>query len=114
MAYFFGNKKKSSLMTQGFSNNSFDNTGHTTSHASKVNEGAITQYPYYISDDITTATTHSQYYQLALEQDEDKDGSNDIVVYGIAWQKNKMVRMLLIKTVQMMFVIIIIFIVKGM
>ena len=85
MAYFFGNKKKSSLMTQGFSNNSFDNTGHTTSHASKVNEGVITQYPYYISDDITTATTHSQYYQLALEQDEDKDGSNDIVVwYGLA------------------------------
>ena len=81
MAYFFGNKKKSSLMTQGFSNNTFDNTGHTTSHASKVNEGAITQYPYYISDDITTATTHSQYYQLALEQDEDKDGSNDIVVW---------------------------------
>lgn len=81
MAYFFGNKKKSSLMTQGFSNNTFDNTGHTTTHASKVNEGAITQYPYYISDDITTATTHSQYYQLALEQDEDKDGSNDIVVW---------------------------------
>lgn len=81
MAYFFGNKKKSSLMTQGFSNNSFDNKGHTTLHASKVNEGAITQYPYYISDDITTATTHSQYYQLALEQDEDKDGSNDIVVW---------------------------------
>ena len=81
MAYFFGNKKKSSLMTQGFSNNTFDNTGHTTTHASKVNEGAITQYPYYISDDINTATTHSQYYQLALEQDEDKDGSNDIVVW---------------------------------
>ena len=89
MAYFFGNKKKSSLMTQGFSNNSFDNTGHTTSHASKVNEGAITQYPYYISDDITTATTHSQYYQLALEQDEDKDGSNDIVVwYCLAKKQN--------------------------
>lgn len=81
MAYFFGNKKKSSLMTQGFSNNTFDNTGHTTTHASKVNEGAITQYPYYISDDINTAATHSQYYQLALEQDEDKDGSNDIVVW---------------------------------
>lgn len=89
MAYFFGNKKKSSLMTQGFSNNTFDNTGHTTTHASKVNEGAITQYPYYISDDITTATTHSQYYQLALEQDEDKDGSNDIVVwYCLAKKQN--------------------------
>ena len=76
-------------MTQGFSNNTFDNTGHTTTHASKVNEGAITQYPYYISDDITTATTHSQYYQLALEQDEDKDGSNDIVVwYCLAKKQN--------------------------
>lgn len=68
-------------MTQGFSNNSFDNTGHTTSHASKVNEGAMTQYPYYISSSISTATTHSQYYQLAMEEDSNHDGTNDIVVW---------------------------------
>ena len=68
-------------MTQGFSNNSFDNTGHTTSHASKVNEGAMTQYPYYISSSISTANTHSQYYQLAMEEDSNHDGTNDIVVW---------------------------------
>lgn len=97
-------------MTQGFSNNSFDNTGHTTSHASKVNEGAMTQYPYYISSSISTATTHSQYYQLAMEEDSNHDGTNDIVV----WFCLKMEKKMHIHTVQTMFVIIIIFTVKEM
>lgn len=81
MAYVFGNKNTVSFMAQGFTNNVLDNNDHTTKNASKVNEGAITQYPYHIADTISTAETHSQYYQLALEEDDDKDGSNDVVVW---------------------------------
>lgn len=81
MAYVFGNKKKSSLMTQGFSNNVLDNNNHYAYKVSKVNEGAITQYPNYIADLVPTSRTHSQYYQLAMEEDSDQDGTNDIVVW---------------------------------
>lgn len=41
---------------------------------SKVNEGAITQYPFTIADKISVAQTHPQYYQLDMEQE-------DIVVW---------------------------------
>lgn len=81
MAYVFGNKKTSSFMTQGFSNNVLDNQNHYAYKVSKVNEGAITQYPNYIGDLMPTSRTHSQYYQLAMEEDSDKDGTNDIVVW---------------------------------
>lgn len=82
MAYYFGNKQTSSMLTQGFSNIAMYDPGSiTTTTATKVNEGAMTQYPYYIKDTITTATTHGQYYQLAMEEDSDKDGTNDIVVW---------------------------------
>lgn len=40
----------------------------------KVNEGAITQYPFTIEDKIDVAQTHPQYYQLDMEQE-------DIVVW---------------------------------
>jgi len=40
----------------------------------KVNEGAITQYPFTIEDKISVAQTHPQYYQLDMEQE-------DIVVW---------------------------------
>lgn len=81
MAYVAGDKTTSSLMTQGFSNNVLDNQNHYAYKVSKVNEGAITQYPNYISDLMPTSRTHSQYYQLAMEEDTDKDGANDIVVW---------------------------------
>lgn len=83
MAYMFGNKETTSLMTQGFSNNVLYHVNNVQQSkiSTKVNEGAITQYPYYVSDTISTALTHSQYYQLALEEDSDKDGTNDIVVW---------------------------------
>lgn len=83
MAYMFGNKETTSLMTQGFSNNVLYHVNNVQQSkiSTKVNEGAITQYPYYVSDTISTALTHSQYYQLALEEDSDKDGTNDVVVW---------------------------------
>ena len=89
MAYVFGDKSTSSFMTQGYCNNILDGLNHQNYAVSKVNEGAITQYPYYTSDSMTTTRTHSQYYQLALEEDSDKDGSNDIVVwYCLAGETN--------------------------
>ena len=85
MAYMFGNKETTSLMTQGFSNNVLYHVNNVQQSkiSTKVNEGAITQYPYYVSDTISTALTHSQYYQLALEEDSDKDGTNDVVVWYV-------------------------------
>ena len=57
----------------------------------KVNDGAITQYPYRMDNSMnpdstwTVSKTGCQYYQLALEQDYDSagrsDGESDIVVW---------------------------------
>ena len=56
-----------------------------TTTATKINDGAITQYPYVIGNNIQVAKTHGQYYQLALEQDRDingrSDGTSDVVVW---------------------------------
>ena len=53
--------------------------------AAKINDGAITQYPFRIGNSISVAETHGQYYQLALEQDKDingmSDGKTDVVVW---------------------------------
>lgn len=90
MAYTFSNKNISSLMTQGYCNNVLDAGNYYTHHVSKVNEGAITQYPYCTLDTIPTTQTHSQYYQLAMEEDTDKDGANDIVVwYCLGYESGK-------------------------
>lgn len=51
------------------------------SEADKVNEGQITTYPYYLPDTITTAPTHSQYYTLDLNADDDGDNETDLVVW---------------------------------
>ena len=47
----------------------------------KINSGAITEYPYRLSDTIAINSTHAQYYQLDLESDKDEDGEGDIVVW---------------------------------
>ena len=90
MAYYLNkNKEKTYSETQGFTNgklriaNTTRETGSTevTTTASQVNEGAITEYPYKIDNKITVAPTHFQYYQLALEENADKDDSGDLVVW---------------------------------
>ena len=90
MAYYLNkNKEKTYSETQGFTNgklriaNTTRETGSTevTTTASQVNEGAITEYPYKIDKKITVAPTHFQYYQLALEENADKDDSGDLVVW---------------------------------
>ena len=99
IAYKNGDKTRTSsyAQTQAFTNallrkiNQGGEAEVTT--ATKLNDGAITQYPYRIgakqdgtvSDSITIAKTHGQYYQLALEKDIDingnSDGKTDIVVW---------------------------------
>lgn len=86
VAYQQNDKTSSYAQTQGYSNALLNNVLSTYSEkATKVNDGAITQYPYKIGDTISIATTHGQYYQLALEQDRDinkrSDGCNDVVVW---------------------------------
>ena len=88
MAYYLNkNKEKTYSETQGFTNGklriattTLGSTEETTT-ASQVNEGAITEYPYKIDKKITVAPTHFQYYQLALEENADKDDSGDLVVW---------------------------------
>lgn len=51
--------------------NKFPSNVHNpyTNKIACVNQGGITQYPYTIDDEITTALTHTQYYQLDMETD---------------------------------------------
>ena len=81
VAYTDGSKSETYVQTQGYSNGVIENTisSHSTT-ATKVNEGAITEYPFKLGD-INVSETHGQYYQLALERDDDKDGCNDVVVW---------------------------------
>ena len=57
------------------------NSSYNTYNADKVNEGAITTYPYYLEDEIDIARTHHQYYTIDLYTDDDKDGETDLVVW---------------------------------
>ena len=87
IAYQFGSScEQSYKQTQGYTNGQIDGIDagsgdKLVTEATKVNDGAITQYPYIIEDSMRIAKTHMQYYQLALEQDKDNDGENDIVVW---------------------------------
>ena len=79
-------RTQSYAQTQGYTNAVLSNSvGDNSWNATKVNDGAITQYPYRMADNISISTTHGQYYQLALEQDKDingnSDGCNDVVVW---------------------------------
>lgn len=86
VAYKEGTRLQSYAQTQGYSNEYLreDASGEAL-WADKVNDGAITQYPYVIGDKIKIGNTHSQYYQLGLEQDRDingnADGKSDVVVW---------------------------------
>lgn len=74
----------------------------TTSTVKKLNEGQLTQYPYFIEDTISVAPTHGQYYQLNMEDPE-------IVVWYCLSGGNNTYPLYELK----MLLIIIIFITKG-
>ena len=50
-------------------------------HATQLNDGQITHYPYEIGEDIEVSDTHYQWWQLNMDQDFDQDGESDIVVW---------------------------------
>lgn len=91
VAYVTGSgRTESYAQTQSYTNNLLNGytqgSNDTVTHrAEKINDGAITQYPYRMADTISLAETHGQYYQLALEQDHDingnSDGESDVVVW---------------------------------
>lgn len=90
IAYQRGDCTSSYGQTQAYTNNllksrKLGTDGTKTTTAKKINDGAITQYPYRIPDTLSVAETHGQYYQLALEKDRDlsglSDGKGDIVVW---------------------------------
>lgn len=54
-----------------YSQSGFSNDNDRTSKVRKLNEGQITVYPYHIDkDEFSVAVTHSQYYQLNIEDPE--------------------------------------------
>lgn len=78
MAYQYNTQKSKTFSeTQGFSNAKLavslrddSNTSvQTTRKVSKINTGAITEYPYKIDSEFSVADTHYQYYQLSMEED---------------------------------------------
>ena len=91
VAYVTGSGKAQSYgQTQSYTNQLLNGYtqgeyGTKSYRAEKINDGAITQYPYRMADSIPLAETHGQYYQLALEQDydinENSDGESDVVVW---------------------------------
>ena len=50
-------------------------------HATQVNNGQITEYPYKLKDEFEVAKTHTQYYELDYTADDDGDGESDLVVW---------------------------------
>jgi len=68
----------------------------TTNHATEINEGQITLFPYILDHELTVSKTHFQYYQLDLEREDlmvwhnltggkysGNDSRNDYYVYSI-------------------------------
>ena len=50
-------------------------------HATQVNKGQITEYPYKLKEEFEVALTHAQYYELDYTADDDGDGQSDLVVW---------------------------------
>ena len=50
-------------------------------HATQVNQGQITEYPYKLKQEFEVALTHAQYYELDYTADDDGDGQSDLVVW---------------------------------
>ena len=50
-------------------------------HATQVNKGQITEYPYKLKEEFEVAITHGQYYELDYTADDDGDGQSDLVVW---------------------------------
>jgi len=58
-----------------------DTSTFSTNIIKQVNRGQITTYPFKIEKQIYISDTHYQPYQLDLNEDLDKDGESDIIVW---------------------------------
>ena len=98
VAYKTGDASRSTswAQTQGYTYKILQlvnfNGSAVTQTAQKVNDGAITQYPYRVGanngtsgETIKVSNTHVQYYQLALEQDFDINGRSDGETDTVVW-----------------------------
>ena len=72
-----------------FKNMDINNGQYNNEQVTQINKGQITMYPYVIQENFTVAKTHSQYYQIDLEADDDHDGESDIVVWYTISDPNK-------------------------
>lgn len=61
----------------------FDSNVFTTEQyeIGKINEGAITEYPYKLPDSFEVSSTHSQYWAVDIESDNNGDDESDLVVW---------------------------------
>lgn len=55
--------------------------GEASYTVEKLNDGQLTVYPYILPDQFKVASTHSQYFQLDMDADDDNDGESDVVVW---------------------------------
>lgn len=55
-----------------------------TAKISRLNKGQITQYPYYIGENLAVSETHGQYFQLDLEAQGETEENDVIVWYTLA------------------------------
>ena len=79
-AYFWDDSKEDDPARYGELENV--NNGEVDKvHATQVNQGQITEYPYKLKEDFEVAQTHAQYYQLDYTADDDGDGQSDLVVW---------------------------------
>lgn len=77
----FGNEQQKTNLNSSLSVTGSNASGIAKTEVTSVNEGLITHFPYEIGSQFTSATTHYQYYQLNLDQDDDGDGVGDMVVW---------------------------------
>lgn len=73
-----GDVSKVSLRKLTQANNGVDDFASTK--VSMVNEGQITDYPFYIGESLNIAVTHPQYFQLNLDTDSSDDNFMDDAV----------------------------------
>lgn len=61
----------------------FDSASPTTEQfeIGKINDGAITEYPYILPDSFNVSSTHAQYWTVDIESDNNGDDESDLVVW---------------------------------
>ena len=55
----------------------------------QINEGAITEYPYILPDSFEVNATHSQYWTVDIESDNNSDDESDLVVWYCINERTK-------------------------